>query len=435
MGGLKEESKYVYSKQNNKLVLKISTLIAAILLFILVLPSGVFSLGTLYESLTPAAINYNWLDYRFGVLQLLIAILGIFEFLFQRQIVAAIIFLIALAREILLFFIYDNSIFTDSAYEIYLTIFVGYGLFLITRRYMNNFYSMDKFYGWFLITNMLTIYINVAMGGRGTTSTEAELAHIEGRYHASNLDVGGTGALCLLCIIYLYFSPIKKKYRYPLLVLSFIGLILSGSRADIGFAVAIIGYYCLKKIIDILKRQKIKISISMIYKAEIAVLSIILFSMWAITDMSQFLNRIGFERFEILISMAAFSSDASVSGRFTSIQDGLDIITSNPIGISGYFINLQTEMMFRGFPTFPHSSLISGYILLGPIVLLLYIIWVRFLIKNRDYSNKYFWIILYYTISTVIIGGPIVNFKIIFTLVITTALAYKSLNDQKLEKT
>lgn len=434
MGGLKEDSKYVYSKQNNKLVLKISTLIAAILLFILVLPSGVFSLGTLYESLTPAAIDYNWLDYRFGVLQLLIAILGIFEFLFQRQIVAAIIFLIALAREILLFFIYDNSIFTDSAYEVYLTIFVGYGLFLITRRYMNNFYSMDKFYGWFLITNMLTIYINVAMGGRGTTSTGAELAH-EGRYHASNLDVGGTGALCLLCIIYLYFSPIKKKYRYPLLVLSFIGLILSGSRADIGFAVAIIGYYCLKKIIVILKGQKIKISISMIYKAEIAVLSIILFSMWAITDMSQFLNRIGFERFEILISMAAFSSDGSVLGRFTSIQDGLDIITSNPIGISGYFINLQTEMMFRGFPTFPHSSLISGYILLGPIVLLLYIIWVRFLIKNRDYSNKYFWIILYYTISTVIVGGVIVNFKIIFTLVITTALAYKSLNDQKLEKT
>lgn len=246
MGGLKEDSKYVYSKQNNKLVLKISTLIAAILLFILVLPSEVFSLGTLYESLTPAAIDYNWLDYRFGVLQLLIAILGIFEFLFQRQIVAAIIFLIALAREILLFFIYDNSIFTDSAYEIYLTIFVGYGLFLITRRYMNNFYSMDKFYGWFLITNMLTIYINVAMGGRGTTSTGAGLAH-EGRYHASNLDVGGTGALCLLCIIYFYFSPIKKKYRYPLLVLSFIGLILSGSRADIGFAVAIIGYYCLKK--------------------------------------------------------------------------------------------------------------------------------------------------------------------------------------------
>lgn len=434
MGGLKEDSKYVYSKQNNKLVLKISTLIAAILLFILVLPSGVFSLGTLYESLTPAAIDYNWLDYRFGVLQLLIAILGIFEFLFQRQIVAAIIFLIALAREILLFFIYDNSIFTDSAYEIYLTIFVGYGLFLITRRYMNNFYSMDKFYGWFLITNMLTIYINVAMGGRGTTSTGARLAH-EGRYHASNLDVGGTGALCLLCIIYLYFSPIKKKYRYPLLVLSFIGLILSGSRADIGFAVAIIGYYCLKKIIDILKGQKIKISISRIYKAEIAVLSIMLFSMWAITDMSQFLNRIGFERFEILISMAAFSSDGSILGRFTSIQDGLDIITSNPIGISGSFINLQTEMMFRGFPTFPHSSLISGYILLGPIVLLLYIIWVRFLIKNRDYSNKYFWIILYYTISTVIIGGPIVNFKIIFTLVITTALAYKSLNDQKLEKT
>lgn len=429
---LKEESKYIYLKQSNKLVLKVSTSVAAILLFMLVLPSGIFSFGSLYESLTPVAINYNWLDYRFGVLQLIILIFGLFEFLFQRQMIAIVIFFIALVREILLFLIYDNSIFTNSAYEMYLTIFVGYGLFLIVRRYMNDFQLMDKFYGWFLVTNMLTIYINLAMGGRGTTSTEEELAHIEGRYHASNLDVGGTGALCLLCIIYLYFSPMKKTYRYPLLLLSFIGLILSGSRADLGFAVAIIGYYFLKKIIHMLKRQKIKISLSTMYKVEIVALGIIIFSIWAVTDMSQFLNRIGFERFEILISMATFSSDASVLGRFTSIQDGLDIITSNPIGISGYFINLQTEMMFRGFPTFPHSSLISGYILFGPIVLLLYVIWGRFLIKNRSYNNKYFWIILYYMISTIIIGGPIVNFKIIFTLVITTVLAYKSLSNQKL---
>lgn len=417
---------YNFPDNKNRIVVKKSSIVEMILLLILVLPSAVFSLGSIYESLTPASINYDWLNYQFGIIQFIICLAGIIEVICQKQVGFLIIFLIEIVREVLFYFVYDNSLFSDSAYEMYLTFFVGYSLFLIARRYMNNFQIMDKFYGLFLITNMLTVYINAAMGGRGTTSLDGG---VEGRYHASNLDVGGTGVLCLLCILYLYFSKINNRYRYPLILLSFVGLILSGSRFALVFILCILCGYLLKKFQGTLKFQKTKIKISSFYKSMLIILAIFA----AVPNASRFFNQLDYSRFEALLSFSALSSDGSVLGRFVSIEDGLNIIVSYPLGISGYFVNLQNEMAMRDFPTFPHSSLVSAYILFGPVIFLFYFIWIKFLLQNNQHTNKYFWIILYYVFSTIFYGGPIVNFKIVFAMILSTFLGYKSLEKQKLD--
>jgi hypothetical protein len=429
-----DASSYGMSDNGDKLVVKLSSIVRLILLFILILPSAVFSLGSIYESLTPATISYDWLNYKFGVLQLIICLFGAVEIICQKQRIFLIIFFIEFLREILFYFAYDNSLFNESAYEMYLTVFVGYSLFLIVRRYMNDFRMMDKFYGLFLITNMLTIYINVAMGGRGTTSTDASMGAIAGRYHASNLDVGGTGTLCLLCIIYLYFSHIKNIYRYPLLILSFLGLILCGSRTAMLFAVVLLFYYIIKYLYHTVKFHKTRINESHIYQMFFLLVALGVFCIWGYENSDFISDHINFERFQALLTLSAFSSDGSVLGRFASIQAGLDILFNNPLGISGYFINLQTEMAVRGFPTFPHSSLLSGYLLYGPIILLVYIVWGHFLNQNYSYDNKYFWMILYYIFSTITAGGPIVNFKIIFVMIIVSVLAYMSLSEAREKK-
>lgn len=243
----------------DRMVVKKSSIVGLILLIILILPSAVFSLGSVYESLTPANISYDWLNYQFGILQVFICFVGAIEIICQKQLIFLLILAIELVREVIFYFIYDNSIFSDSAYEMYLTILVGYSLFLIVKRYMLNFQMMDKFYGIFLITNMLSIYINVALGGRGTTASSEAVAGLAGRYHASNLDVGGTGALCLLCSLYLYFSNIDNKYRYPLILLSLIGLILSGSRFALVFILFIGGAYLFKNIQERFKIKKTRL--------------------------------------------------------------------------------------------------------------------------------------------------------------------------------
>ena len=416
----------------DRMVVKKSSIVGLILLIILILPSAVFSLGSVYESLTPANISYDWLNYQFGILQVFICFVGAIEIICQKQLIFLLILAIELVREVIFYFIYDNSIFSDSAYEMYLTILVGYSLFLIVKRYMLNFQMMDKFYGLFLITNMLSIYINVALGGRGTTASSEAVAGLAGRYHASNLDVGGTGALCLLCSLYLYFSNIDNKYRYPLILLSLIGLILSGSRFALVFILFIGGAYLFKNIQERFKIKKNKIKVSSFFKLMISFLTIIMGIFYIFLNGSDIIKQLDFRRFEALLSLSAFYSDGSVLGRFESIKDGINILTNYPLGISGYFVNVQSEMAVRGFPTFPHSSLLSAYILFGPIILALYFTWIYFLKKNKEINNKYYWIVLYYFFSTIFSGGPIVNFKIIFAMFLSTYLAYKSLGKKKI---
>ncbi len=412
----------------DRMVVKKSSIVGLILLIILILPSAVFSLGSVYESLTPANISYNWLNYQFGILQVLICLVGTIELICQKQFIFLIVSGLELIREVIFYLIYDNSIFSDSAYEMYLTFFVGYSLFLITRRYMCNFQMMDKFYGLFLITNMLTIYINMAMGGRGTTSLGNG---IEGRYHASNLDVGGTGTLCLICILYLYFSNISNKYRYSLILLCLTGLVLSGSRSALAFLILLSAGYFFDVIQKRFKSENFKINVSLFFKLMLLLPATGMIVSCIFFYDSSILNRLDFHRFEALLSLSSFYADESVSGRFTSIKDGLDIIANHPLGISGYFVNLQNEMSMRGFPTFPHSSLLSAYILFGPITFFFYFVWIKFLTQNNQYTNKYFWIILYYVFSTIFYGGPIVNFKVIFAMILSTYLGYKSFEEKQ----
>lgn len=413
---------YDLNDNKDRIVIKMSSIVELILLLILALPSAVFSLGSIYESLTPATIDYNWLNYQFGIIQLIICLVGIIEIICQKQFVFIILLFIELLREILFYFAYDNSLFSNSAYEIYLIFFVGYSLFLITRRYMYNFQMMDKFYGLFLITNMLTIYINVAMGGRGTTSLGNG---IEGRYHASNLDVTGTGDLCVLCILYLFFSKIRNKYRYPLLLLSFVGLALSGARASFVFLCIIVVFYSIKYLLSDLKHRKIKYSDNTIYKIGIFALVIFLIYIGIFVNSNEILSYIDYSRFESLLFLQSFSEDSSFLGRTASLIAGIDVLVNNPFGISGYFINLQSEMIIRGYPTFPHSTLLANYLLFGPVILLFYFIWVKAVKNTYKRDKKYFWISIFYLISTIVTGGPIMNFKVIFNLLISTYLIYK----------
>lgn len=425
-GSKSDASSYGMSNNGDKFVVKLSSIVGLILLFVLILPSAVFSLGSIYDSLTPAIISYDWLNYKFGILQLIICLIGAVEIICQKQRIFLIIFFIEFLREVLFYFVYDNSLFSESAYEMYLTVLVGYSLFLIVRRYMNDFQMMDKFYGLFLITNMLTIYINVAMGGRGTTSSDAALAGIEGRYHASNLDVTGTGDLCVLCIIYLFFSSIRNKYRYPLLALSVVGLALSGARASLAFLGLILAFYVIKQLLARVKSRKIKYSDNTIYKAIIILVMAFILGFIMLLNFNEVSSRIDLTRFDALLSLSAMSSDGSFLGRMASLTAGLDVLADNPLGISGYFINLQSEMMARNYPTFPHSTLLSNYLLFGPIIFIFYFIWWRGIREGQHKGNKYFWISLFYLISTVIAGGPVVNFKALFNFLFSSYLIFKS---------
>ena len=117
------------------------------------------------------------------------------------------------------------------------------------------------------------------------------------------------------------------------------------------------------------------------------------------------------------------SKDESVLGRTQSLLVGLKVLKKYPLGISGYFLNLQYNMQILGYPTFPHSTLLSMYILFGPIVFLTYYYWIKGLRITKQARSPFFWILLYLTIASIVYGAPFLNFKNIFIKCFVTVIA------------
>lgn len=392
----------------------------AIILLVLILPDNIFTIGTLYTSSTPGYIMSKRLNYQFGLIELSIMLLGMLETIRLKRYGIYILSFIMFVREAFVFLLQENSIFLNSAYEMYLVIFVGYALTLIVEGELITYNNCDKFFELYLLSNIATIYFNFLIHG----------ADFSGRYNASNLDVGGTGILCVLSILYFLFSE-SKKYKYTFCIISLIGLFLSGSRANFLFAILIVLIYLLNNVIHNYKNNILVINRAVLNQGILIGIVILLCVgvIWIIGGKKIIELWNNLRIFEML-SLKLVSKDDSVMGRMASLRAGWRILKKYPLGISGFFINLQNQMQLNGYPTYPHSILMSSYILYGPIVIGAYVYLASLLKRIADMKNKYFWLICYIFISTIIYGSPITNFKIIFMLIMVVSLANLSVHDE-----
>lgn len=399
------------------LKVKTATILMVIMCFLMILPDDVFGWVSLYKSVTPSSIAYIWLNYSFGIIQLLILLIGIYYAIRLNKKGVFALAIVMLIRELIYLIIGENSIFTAAAYEMYLTVFVGYAFVLWAEGGLKKYEECERYFKWFLVTNMLTLYINFLMGGTGGI--------LAGRYHSSNLDVGGTGTVCVLCILFLAYSTEKKWFDYLFIVLSVIGLFLSGSRANLLFLMLILALYFVLSFFFKFRKEdknseKKNVFLRRFLLSGFALIAVIVI---VAINYETILNWLLGSRFQTLLSSQGLRSDDSFVGRTASLTAGLDVLKHHPLGISGYFINLQQEIRMRGYPTFPHSTLLSMYLVFGPLVLIIYGIWIGLLRKLRMINIRYYMMILFLLISTIIYGGPIANFKIIFMIVMTTFLA------------
>lgn len=403
-------------KKKRKTEVGYSTVLIAFICFLLVLPEDVFAWLPLYKSETPSSIAYKWLNYRFGVIQLVVFLIGVLYAFKLKKYGGGLFVLLMLIRELFFTIFSDKNIFATSSYEMYLSAFIGFAFVLWAEGGLKTFDSCERFFKWFLVTNMLTLYINLAMGGNG--------GMLSGRYHSSNLDVGGTGTLCVLCVLYIAFGNTKKWYDFCFIGLSVIGLFLSGSRANLVFLILMLAIsYGYRIILTINRKENHVQRKRLLNRLLLSILAIVVLAIVIITNYSTISNWILGSRFQFLFTSGSVRSDDSVLGRTASVIAGLDVIKNHPFGISGYFINLQQEVVMRGYPTFPHSTFISMYIIFGPVLLIIYVMWIKLLNKLRVIDIKYFLVILYLFISTSVYGGPIVNFKIVFMITMATHLA------------
>lgn len=404
----------------SSLVVKTKTAKVAAIIIILLLPDDFFSIGSIYYSGTPSSIAYNWLSYNFNVIQLVILLAGIIGLILSKN-----RFMLGLAgyfitREILILMIQSDSIFKSGRYEVYLSLFVGVSLIVLTLRMTKTNMEALQCYKGFLVSNMLTVFVMAVRGGGSGL--------LAGRCNASNLDVGSTGVLCVILIIFLCETPMSKS-NYILLALTFVALFLSGSRTNMALGILFLILIFITVWYE--RRGHLWISVNQLIVAIVIVTVGI--SVIAIKS-DEILESILDSRFGTLLNTSAIKADDSIVGRTASITAGLDILLKNPIGISGFFINLQRETIARGYGTFPHSGILSEYLLLGPIVLFLYYIWLKAVAKLMHIERRLAWAMLFFAVYNIFAGGPIVNFKIIYMYGMPTALSYIMLKRSRKQK-
>lgn len=382
--------------------IKIQSIIKLFIYILLLLPDDFFSLFTLYSNRTPDNIAYKWLAYSFGLIHLIIVALGFTLALINRDKLLWGVIGIAALREVLLLLLGYNSCFTSSSYEIYLTLFTGIGLFKIIENACHSIQELETFFWRSVFLNVVTVFLAPILGAGFSEGGYS-------RFNAVNMDVGSTGTICALLIVYCLFNQ-EVKYRIVIAGIATIALFLSGSRINLVLLVLVVCFGSGKALFCKHRFNKKAICILVTcLSIAIGILLVLLFS----GKYESALIGNSLSRMLDSFSFNTMGTDDSVMGRMQSIIIGFDIIKDNPFGISGFFTNLQYETLLRGFPTFPHSSILDYYILLGPIVIAL-IAWLLIrLIKLYSVNFSQFLVLLYLIFFVSLSGGPIVNFKIV----------------------
>ena len=155
------------------------SLINPLLFFLLVMPAGFWGIFTLYANETPDLIAYKWLDFRFGIMSILLLFFGIIIHSSQKRVELLIVILFWI-REFVFFLMGESNCFSEDAYEIYLVIVLSFCMVNIVSSI--NITLMDKqaFLLRIIFLNILIVYFCDAhirrRGGRPKTKKSAEAA-------------------------------------------------------------------------------------------------------------------------------------------------------------------------------------------------------------------------------------------------------------------
>ena len=94
------------SVENGKgLKIKTITILMGFMCFLMILPDDVFGWIPIYRSVTPSSISYRWLDYNFGIIQLLFLFIGIYYIVRLKKTKAFLFIILMLIRELIYFII------------------------------------------------------------------------------------------------------------------------------------------------------------------------------------------------------------------------------------------------------------------------------------------------------------------------------------------
>ena len=370
----------------------------------LILPINVINKTSFYTVISPSIITYHYKDFYNSFLLLPVLIMSFFFLKDTRAIKFYYVIIAIMIKDFFLYKFKTSYNIIDFDINLYLVLLYSYALTVIVLRNKTNHINfINSYYLVALLTMLLRFILNMST---------------DGRFGAIGLSVGGTGFLCGLYIVYLLYNHEVNKNIFILLVTSMIFLMLTGQRTNIFCCFCFVLYFTISfffKRHDAILSNKF-ISLVLIFEISLVSLAVLfMFSNLSNLSSSNYLTRV----FAVLQSddIHSIRNEYSVLGRLNSIDAGISILKDSVLGISNVFYDLQYRMLENGYPTFPHSSLLSCLLLWSFPITIFCCFWiVNLLFSLYKMKNSLFCVVLYIFIMMIFWNGPFLDYQLLFII-------------------
>ena len=323
-----------------------------IILFLLNCPAFITDLLIIYHSgYDYAGGEFANLSYNYTLFGLIISVWGIFAYKKRLRIVNMyLILLLVLCKDGILHLLGSPTPFSLNSWELYLSPIYAMSCCVIVANYEHNANELNRFLDWLIIINFI-YQILFLMTGRVMDS---------GRVSVIGQGVVSVGYMCALHIMHILLTRKLNLYCICIIIISFLSILLSGTRFCLFFV--IIGSIVFAKhilmSIEIKKRKTIIITFLFI----VCLIGILLSSSTIATQFES-VNRIS--SLTDGNTLENISQDQSLLERIHSIMVGFEILADYPLGVANSYVILQGYTIDYGFFAFPHSNLLTYYLLWG----------------------------------------------------------------------
>lgn len=353
---------------------------------VLVLVLGVLNCpGVITEITTIFTRQQRFLDAYYGtvtfsvnLLEVLLVLWGII--IYRRTSFSVNLFPIlgvVLLKDLILFFMGKMSPFMVKSWEMYMIPVVGLAVCFIVCKYARSEADVYVFLDGLILVNFVTQILLIVSGQRQVNGAE-----VIGQGHNS------VGYLCALHIIYSLLMREKNKRVVGVVGCAFISILFTGSRFSL-LIVLLGGCVLIPRMLKNVKRQY-KIMVSIV----VCVLLISVAYLMANPDICSkypILSRAG-SIFNSGGVVKNILSDQSFKERVESWGAGIRVIKENPLGVSNSYIDIYLKTNEQGFYAFPHSAVLTFYLLWGP-VFIICIIWILFRMKRTQEKNMFYFLV------------------------------------------
>lgn len=256
--------------------------------------------------------------------------------------------------------------------------------------------SINEFLQLYAIVNILTLVFSVITG----IGQEV----LAGRSHMSALHHGETAAVLSILSTYFGFQE-KDRVKWLPIIIGIVLILATGNRKDIAFILLCVIIFILrKKTISIC--FKVAKSRFLLLIALIAPVILIVFytggKIFSLFDFSRYTSMFSVISENGLVHF--ISQDGSFMGRVASFQAGIEVAKDNPF-LGGMFslVDCQQKIQFYGYPTFPHSTVLYLYCIMGILAIIpisMYIkTGIKLIIMNHPLQYTFIYIFMRDTIS------------------------------------